>query len=544
MDALLWWLLKSLFKFIAWIFKQLFSGSKKLLEEAQKLDPNYVPPSVPNESLASWAQETLDEQRQQLAQSLVGIGEGAKALREQIRRDRASEHLGAALEKYIAARAREGAGRVRQADVTELSRWRREVDWLTTALDAVRDMVEQRGMPERRGALGDADALAMACYRPILEFAAMQRVPLSSALPVTVLSEFDLSIWTGFATTGLAPIFLPEDFFERLAWWPALAHEIGHDVLVSTRAADRALRVQFGLSSEDVGRVPLGVRTQQINHEELYRLAGGWFEEIFCDVFATLMLGPAYVLTMEELFSSPGDPSVVTRQGLDLEAGLYARHPPRHLRVDLCCRLLGRMGHAQEGNALWEEWQSLHGHPDSIEFAVPGGAVAIPVDPLFEICESIAERLYESSLVAFDGHSLAAIPGMDHGPHEWKEAERTRDALLAGRAPKRHEPKAIIGGAILAWKAQPEREQEFLRAARAAIVGVTEWAEAGTRDRADGAARGGARTGARGAFLLHTMFAPPLALARSRALTPGPLARPLAPRGSAATHRPRVSARD
>src|SRR5690606_7621401 len=93
--------------------------------------------------------------------------------------------------------------------------------------------IAQRRDPRLRHRLGDVDALADACYRPLIDFARASRIPLRSAAPAAMLGSFDLAIWTGFRPTGLAPLFLPPDFFERLAHWPAVAHEIAHDFLAA-----------------------------------------------------------------------------------------------------------------------------------------------------------------------------------------------------------------------------------------------------------------------------------------------------------------------
>ena len=42
------------------------------------------------------------------------------------------------------------------------------------------------------------------------------------------------------------------DFFERAAWWPAIAHEIGHDFLAAVPELDGRLRAQLGLVNERI----------------------------------------------------------------------------------------------------------------------------------------------------------------------------------------------------------------------------------------------------------------------------------------------------
>ena len=104
---------------------------------------------------------------------------------------------------------------------------------LKMVVDEVALLVQQRQDPTLRAELGDADALAEACYAPIIEFARTRGLALTCSGRDRA-GDFDLGIWTGFIPTPIAPIFLPTDFFARAAWWPAIAHEIGHDFLASS----------------------------------------------------------------------------------------------------------------------------------------------------------------------------------------------------------------------------------------------------------------------------------------------------------------------
>ena len=51
---------------------------------------------------------------------------------------------------------------------------------------------------------------------------------------------------------------------------------------------------------------------------QIERLLSAWFEEIFCDVFGTLMLGPAYGYAMLEALSAEEGLKVFRREKPDL----------------------------------------------------------------------------------------------------------------------------------------------------------------------------------------------------------------------------------
>ncbi len=445
---------------------------------------------------------------------------------------KATRRVADVLRDYVVPSATALRGRVRTGAGPLAAEELQEASSLALVSAAVETFIEQRRNDYLGPRIVDSDAMAQECYGPVLDFARMNRLPLTSATPVTMLSPFDLGIWTGFIPTGVAPIFLPPEFFDRVAWWPALAHEVGHDFLASTRGADQRIREQLGIPSESAGAVPLTLTDEGLSLHEIHRVFGAWFEEMFCDVFGTLMVGPAYGYSMIELFSSQYDPSRVTHVALDPRARTprYDTHPPRHLRVMLCAHVLDLVGELEHAERIRDEWTALHGEVDGIVYPVTGGAIGVPVGPIVERAGEIANSLYRDGLDGFDGHSLSAIPGVDWGPHLASASRRARDSLLAGRAPTNERARAVIAGAVLAWRAEREREAELISLARRAIVGVTEHREdlydrASFDDRAAAAARDLGGDELRDAFVIHTVLAPPPSLRSARRAAGGLISR-------------------
>lgn len=353
--------------------------------------------------------------------------------------------------------------------------------WLSMVRAEVAEQIRQRKDPALLPMLGDADALAEACYRPIVQFAESANLPLTAAHPVVRLSEVDLAIWTGFASTSIAPIFLPPDFFHRIAWWPAVTHEVGHSFLVSVEGLRDELADELGLPSEEEGSIPLALdMSGQLPQSELWRVHGAWFEELFCDVFGTLMCGPAYGLTMVDLFSAKEDPREVLVVPPDAN-GRYGVHPPRHLRVHVVAWVLEHAGFAREAKALLAAWHEKNGlSEDDTEgnsqtpllFFTRAGYAYVPWAAVRPITKELVEQLYRGPLRSLDGHGLRDVPGLDYGPSLHAQAQRSKTALLAGQVPSVRDVRAIISGAVLAWVEQPEQEVQILQRARAAIPAV------------------------------------------------------------------------
>jgi len=361
-------------------------------------------------------------------------------------------------------------------DESELYKLRAPFDEVEFVYSVIETMIQQRRNPALRKDLGDADQLASACYQPIIDFATAGRIHLSTSTPVTMLAgKSDLGILTGFIPTGIAPIFLPPYFLKKVVWWPALAHEVAHDFLAAATGAEARMRAQLGLPSEEVGLLFLNIGHEGLTFDELYKIFGGWFEEIFCDVFGTLMIGPAYGYTMVELFASPADPAAVSRINIDARGDRLAPHPPRHLRLKTVANILSAVGEDEAAEELVAEWQGIHGVPETIDLPLRGGgAVTVPMGIMEELLGEVCSRLYREQMHGLNGHALFDIPGVDYGPHEAAEVRRAKNEFILGNAPTEHSARAVIGGLVLAWRQAMHREAEFLALAHHAIVGVTE----------------------------------------------------------------------
>ncbi|MBI3182508.1 MAG: hypothetical protein HYZ28_10215 [Myxococcales bacterium] len=416
------------------------------------------------------------EVRRKLVAAVEEMEKAATALAEEVQHERANRRFHELLGEWIPKRAQLIRSELVKAKGRPDSALVQAVNALSLVLEEARELVSQRRDKKLLPLLGDADALADACYSPILTHAQAEGLPLSSAHPAAQLAPVDLAIWTGFAPTSVAPIFLPPSFFERVVYWPAVAHEIGHDFLISVRGLEKQLREELSLSSEDMGTRPLRFVGGQLDILELQRLMGAWFEETFCDVFGTLMCGPAYVETMVELFAARQDAREVLVAVVDGRTGRHDVHPPRHLRVHAGCRVLERSGHSQQARELWSRWCERHGflgeEPIPLLFPLGGRLVSLPFEVFAELAAPILERLHTGPLKSLGGMGLSDVSGLDYGPHEHSEAGRARDALVAGRAPSQRDPRAIIAGAVLAWRKKPELEPRILELAREAIPAV------------------------------------------------------------------------
>ncbi len=327
-------------------------------------------------------------------------------------------------------------------------------------------LAQRRGTPLEL--LGDADRVAEACYRPIIDFTVAQNVPHATSTPVSVIGRWDLSIITTLRRAPIAVLRLPPSFRTSLLAWPAIAHEVARDTFNSVDGLEASLRARLGLPTQ----MPLPWSIASARPELLHPLYGAWLEEIFADVFGVSMMGPAYVESMTRIFANPGQPDQA--RAAYANGGQLGPHPPPSLRVALGCRVLDYLGLFQEADAYRERWQAMHG-PDHVAY-IPlqsGNWAAVPHQALFEVGAAIVDMLTGESWPALSGFRLIDIPGLAYQHGEHAAVKRFMPQLAAGKG-VRGDARLVIAAGVLATAqaADGAASQRILRAVRLSIDGV------------------------------------------------------------------------
>ena len=330
-------------------------------------------------------------------------------------------------------------------------------------------MAQQR-TSERSSFLADADAMADACYAPILEFAAVQGLDLRTTRPVSVAGDWSLSIVPRFASTRVAPLRLPAGFDDNLWRWPAIAHEVAHDFYFSLETIERDLRGRLGLPH----RVEVPMSEMELDGGWLRRMYGAWLPEVFADLLGALMLGPAYVETMVRSFRNPGSPQRTA--AILQDGGVIDEHPPDRLRVYMATRVLHHLGRHESADELWERWQN--DHPDVRFYYLPLGGdwVGVSEESIHAVADSMLDVLLQQPWPELDGFQLLNIPGLAYLHAEHAKVERLMSPLADGEVVDA-DPRWIIAAAVLAAKAQPTLHDKILDAARRSIRGIGEQIE-------------------------------------------------------------------
>lgn len=315
--------------------------------------------------------------------------------------------------------------------------------------------------------LFEADAMADACYAPLIEFAVAQGLDLRTSQPLVVSGDWSLTIVPDFASTCLAPLRLPRAFPLSLWSWPAIAHEVAHDFYYSLKGLEPSLRARLGLPSE----VEMPMSSSELDGAWLRNLFGAWLPEVVADTLGTTSLGPAYVETMLRAFRNPGSPQRTA--AILQDRSVIDEHPPPRLRLYMASRVLHHLGRHGEADALWSRWEADHADVRFYFLPLGGQWVGLSDEALHSVADSVIDALVSRAWPELDGFDLLNVPGFAYQHAEHAEVTRLSADLARGERVDA-DVRWIMAAAVLAAAEQPALHDLILHAARQSIAGLAE----------------------------------------------------------------------
>lgn len=306
----------------------------------------------------------------------------------------------------------------------------RELDRARRAFGMFFEVFAQRGTSFAR-ALAAHDAIARDCYAVVRQ-AAPRQFPGPLLPPLTYL-EHGYSPATMRRGVTLARLLGESNPFPLIRipydrdqpWQAVFLHEVSHN-----------LQADMGLWVEN--RNAVVQRLAEVGaHALTTSIFGRWHKEIFADLAALLLGGPAVAWGLALFLSHPADKVMTYRPG--------GPHPVGYLRVGLLSRMLHRMGFTRDATRLQAVWNELYdparGHRiPAILLRESGRAIPAVVDEIaFQPRRALAERAL-ASVVPFSRADQAAI-------------RRGGLALRHGRLVRNLPPRFLVSAALYAIEA-------------------------------------------------------------------------------------------
>jgi hypothetical protein len=331
--------------------------------------------------------------------------------------------IGRAIERRLVELTKVRAGQGRPQDVLmALAMVEREVDRARRTYGMFYEIFAQRGTPFA-ASLAAHDAIARDCYAAVtagapLLFKSPLLAPISylehGYSPATMRRGVTLSRLLG-ESNPFPVIRIPWD--RDRPWQAAFLHEVAHN-----------LQADMGLWVENRNAVIQRLATDG-RPPLVISILGRWHKEIFADLAAVLLGGPAVAWGMAVFLAHPSDKVMTYRPG--------GPHPTGYLRVFILTEMLRRLGFVTEGRQLARIWNGLydprHGHriPSLLLREAPRAIPAVVDEICFQPRRALAER------------SLAGV--IRFGADEQAAIRRGALRLAHGQWPAELPPRFLVG---------------------------------------------------------------------------------------------------
>jgi hypothetical protein len=297
----------------------------------------------------------------------------------------------------------------------------REIDRARRAFGLFFEIFAQRGTVYAP-ALAAHDVIGIDCYHAVMQgLPGVFQGPLLA--PVTYMEHgySPATVRRGISLTRLLGDSLPFPII-RIPWdrdkpWqPVFLHEVSHNL-----QAD--LRIWEDVRHDVVRRLTEG----QFQPAAIATFAR-WHKEIFADLAALLLGGPAAAFGMAEFMAHPSDKVMTYRPG--------GAHPTGYFRLLIQVEMLRRMGFQRDGDTLNEVWRTLYDPsrgariPAWLTKAAPRAIPAVVDEIAFQPRRNLAEK------------SLASV--IRFTPDDQQAIQRGAFDLRAGRPPLGLPPRHVV----------------------------------------------------------------------------------------------------
>ncbi|QSA97004.1 hypothetical protein [Methylococcus sp. EFPC2] len=314
----------------------------------------------------------------------------------------------------------------------------REVDRARRAFGLFFELFSQRGSVFAP-TLAAHDVIAADCYAAIRQAAPrIFRGPLLKPLcymehgfsPATMRRGVQLNRLLG-EPNPFPIVRLPWD--RDNPWQAVFLHEVSHN-----------LQADLGIWRENRQAVVRRV-IRSVGDPGLTRIWGVWHKEIFADLAAILLGGPAAAWGMATFLAHPATRTMTFRPG--------GAHPTAYLRVHILAEMVRRLGFTREAERLTRVWDTLY-RPSGAQHRLPQRLLASSSRLIPEVVDEIAFQTRRN----LAHRSLSDI--IPFRPEHEAAIHAGARRLAQGQVPENLPPRQLVSAASYALadgKIQPNR---------------------------------------------------------------------------------------
>jgi len=286
-------------------------------------------------------------------------------------------------------------------------------------------------------------------------------------------------------------IAVPHSSIQNIWNWLVLPHELGHDMFIDIRQLANELEHLVVKALEpyalSVGWVNVPrwepainqVRWELIDGTQLIReLWTEWVFELFPDLLATLMCGPAYLMQLQEILRFDAF-SWWTMDPTQRYFGGPDPHPVGHVRSLLVSSAIRRLGYEHHADALDERLLRTARIPATISWLFRTSEVEQPV-LLFEVqwielLKSgllISKIILDTPLESLGQKKLLDFIQFSHADQEISETEARNILSTQQKNDPRTRARHLLAAARIAFESEPQKADTIHKVALSKLLAL------------------------------------------------------------------------
>ncbi|PKK90489.1 MAG: hypothetical protein CVV64_08990 [Candidatus Wallbacteria bacterium HGW-Wallbacteria-1] len=231
--------------------------------------------------------------------------------------------------------------------------------------------------------------------------------------------------------------------------WPAIGHEIGHDIYHNVEG----LKSEIKYSLYDF----LGKNCP----DQVASLWFIWREQLFADLMGVMIFGPAFTMSFQAEFLSLAGILTPVWNGLK---NRWDGHPLTLFRNALQVETLNRLGFSRVAQILQRRWNSMYQKLDYLHLdreKVDMESFSIPLEGMVDI-------FLKRPMSSLGGKTVGEL--VNYGEAEYRKALTAAKKLLEGQASGFPETVHLVSGARIAFENHPEKSQTILKGVWASVA--------------------------------------------------------------------------
>lgn len=251
-----------------------------------------------------------------------------------------------------------------------------------------------------------------------------------------------------YVRNPVALLALPLDQCSSPWNWPAIGHEVGHDIYHNVKGLKS--EIKYALFEFLGSNCPDNVAS-------LWFI---WREQLFADIFGVLLFGPAFAMSFQTQFLPMAG---ILAPVWNEQKNRWDGHPLTLFRNAMQVSILNRLGFGKVAQVLQRRWNALYSDLEHLHL----NRERVDMEVFSQPMEGVLDILLSRPMESLGGRAVGEL--LCYGREQYSMALEAARNLLEGRAAGFPQTVPMICGARIAFENHPDRCENILRGVWASV---------------------------------------------------------------------------